>query len=731
MYNYGPLSIDEIKKSPNVAELLDSNCLACIADEVIRGYNIDEKSRSAWKDTITDAMDIAMQIMEEKSFPWPGASNIKYPLIAQASIDYSSRTVPEIIQNKKIVKISIQGMDKDGKKWQRARNVASYVSYDLMVKSPDWVDGTDKLIQILPVLGTVFKKTYYDEVEKRVRSDLCVPDKIVVNYGTQSLESARRVTHLLKFYKNDVITRQRKGLFLQKDSKGNTIDIDVLLSNDKESAIDDCDKPMVFLEQHCYLDLDDDGYMEPYIVTVHKDSNQVFRIIPRFKSVETNSKNEIVRIVPEQCFTDYHFIRSPDGGYYSMGFGSLLLPINQAINTLANQLVDSGTLNNMQGGLIGRGVRLKGGEIEFKMGKWLKVDSAAGEDLAKNIFPWPTKEPSKVLFQLLGLFLQAGKDLSSTTDVLQGKQPAQNVANGTIQQLIEQGTKFFKAINQRLYRSLEKEYRKLLELYSTNLTQKEYVKVLDDPTANVKDDFNLDDMDIYPVADPSVSTEAERMAKAGIVAQLPTVDRRAADRMVLEAMQLDEDTIARLQPPVDPNAPPPPDVQKTMSEIKLNDTKATQIQLETTLAAQKMQSDLQEAMANIAWMKKQMEESDARQWKMMKDAAHGDAKIAIAGGKMQQQGSMKQFDMVHKHNMDNQDLQIKAVSEVNKKVKNDQDAQLKAAEIAAKLEIAKEKGKEDGDSSNSKYNEKDIAYTARLKGISVAKARQLLKNKEN
>ena len=168
-----------------------------------------------------------------------------------------------------------------------------------------------------------------------------------------------------------------------------------------------------------------------------------------------------------------------------------------------------------------------------------------------------------------------------------------------------------------------------------------------------------------------------------------------------------------------------------MSEIKLNDTKATQIQLETTLAAQKMQSDLQEAMANIAWMKKQMEESDARQWKMMKDAAHGDAKIAIAGGKMQQQGSMKQFDMVHKHNMDNQDLQIKAVSEVNKKVKNDQDAQLKAAEIAAKLEIAKEKGKEDGDSSNSKYNEKDIAYTARLKGISVAKARQLLKNKEN
>jgi len=690
------LSIKDIQSHDNIAELLDNDKLAMIAQEVLQGYRIDEKSRSTWNDTIQDAMDIAMQVMEEKSFPWAGASNIKYPLIAQASIDYSSRTVPEIIQNKKMCKISIEGMDPDESKWRRAKRVAKFISYDLMVKSPDWVDGTDKLIQILPILGTVFKKTYYSEIEKRVCSELCVPDKIVVNYGTQSLESARRVTHILKFYKNDVITRQRKGLFLQTDLSGGTVDIDLLLSNDSNESLEDCDRALTFLEQHCYLDLDDDGYMEPYVVTVHQGSGQVFRIVPRFKKVELNAENKVVRIVPEQCFTDYHFIRSPDGGYYSLGFGHLLLPINQAINTLFNQLVDSGTLNTVQGGLIGRGVRIKGGEIVFKMGKWHKVDAAAGEDLAKSIFPWPTKEPSQVLFSLLGLLLQAGKDLSSTTDVLSGKQPAQNVANGTISQLIEQGTKFFKAINQRLHRSLEKEYRKILELYSNNLGQKAYMEILDDPEADVKKDFDLKNMDIYPVSDPSISTEAERMAKAGVIMQLQTVDRRVAERLVLEAMQLDEDVIAKLQPPIDPAAPPSLDAQRLASEVGLNQAKAQQIQLETSVAMQTAKISEEEFMLKARNLEQSAKESDARIWKMQKDAAHGDAKVIIAGGKMQQQGSLKQVDMAHRHSMDAQDLQVKAISEGNKKAKDDTSAQLKVAEIISKVEIAKIKDQDKG-----------------------------------
>lgn len=691
------LSIDEIKKSKNVAELLTKNELSTIADEVVRGYEIDEESRSEWKDTIQDAMDIAMQVMEEKSFPWPNASNIKYPLIAQASIDYSSRTIPEIMQNNKVVKVCIEGMDKDEQKFARATRVSDYTSYDLMTKSPDWVDGTDKLIQVLPVLGTVFKKTYYNEIERRNCSDLCVPDKIVINYGAQSLDAARRVTHLLKFYTNDVITRQRKGIFLQKDSDNRTIDIDLLTSSDLDTALDDTDRPLDFLEQHCYLDLDDDGYKEPYIVTVHKETRQVFRISPRFKSIEMNSKNEVIRILPEQYFTDFHFIRSPDGGFYSMGFGSLLLPINRAINTLINQLTDAGTLSNVQGGILGRGLRFKSGEVKFEMGKWYKSEGAGGDDLAKNIFPWPTKEPSQTLFNLLGLLLQAGKDLSSTTDVLQGKQPAQNVANGTISQLIEQGTKFFKAINKRLYRSLQREYEKLLNLYSLHLTQKDYMRVLDDPKADVKIDFNLDDLDIYPIADPTVSTEAERMAKAGIVMQMPEVDKREAARMVLQAMQLDEDLIARLLPPKDPNAPPPPEVQKTMSETKLNETKAQQIQLQTTLEMKKGMLDEQDFQIKLKQSDAQIQESMARVWKMQKDAAHGDAKIAIAGGKMQHQETLKQASLLHKQAKDQQDVQIKAIQEGNKKVKDDTDSQLKAAEIISKVEIAKIKDKQSND----------------------------------
>lgn len=683
------LDIKDIKKSKNVAELLDQNQLHLIAAQAVRGYEIDEDSRKEWKDIVSKAMDIAKQVMKEKTWPWYKSSNIKYPLITQACIDYSSRTLPEIIQTDKVVKVNVQGQDPDNLKYERACRVSDFMSHQLMVKSPDWVDGTDSLLQILPVLGTVFRKTYYSEVERRVISEVCSPDKIVVNYEARSLETARRITHIIKLSCNDIKERQLKGLFLEKDSAGKAIDPYLLSQSTYDGGYGDEDKELTFYEQCCFIDLDDDGYKEPYIVTLHKDSNTIFRIVPRFKEIETNSEGKIIRIVPEQIYTDFHFIKSMDGGFYSMGFGALLLPLNKAINSLINQLIDAGTLNTVPGGLIGRGLRLKNGSLKFKMGEWQVLDSAGGDDISKNIFPWPTKEPSQTLFQLLGLLMQVGKDLSSTTDVLQGKQPIQNVASNTVNQMIEQGTKTFVAINKRVQRAFKKEYQRIAFLNLMHVSQKEYMQVLDDPKADVKADFDLSDMDINPVADPNVSTENQRMMRAQVMQQLQTADKREADKMMLRAMQLDKETIDRLLPAIDPNAPPPPEQQKVMAETQKIQADVAKLAADATLEAErnqiekaKLQSALQEAEARIT-------EASARIWKMQQDALHNQVKDEIVKTKMLNEQDRKAIEVSHRIDNDQAKTMIQANKVMHDKTTKEMEIATKNKEIDVKTNMNK------------------------------------------
>lgn len=647
--------LEKIIASKNAAELLDEHELAEIGAQVIRGYDIDEESRSDWLETAEKALAIAKQKKESKNHPWPGASNIKFPLITKAAIDYAARTLPQIIQHDKIVKAYVMGEDPDGGKERRGERVANYMSYQLLQENDDWEDGMDKLLQILPVLGTVFKKTYYDLLEGRPVSELCIPDKICVNYEVQSLERARRITHILEFFENDIVERMRSGLYRD-------LPLDTLINNEEL----DIDAPIEILEQHCYLDLDEDGYKEPYVVTVHAKSGEVLRIVHRVKSIERDGK-KIKRIIPFHYFTDYHFIRSPDGGFYSMGFGTLLLPLNSAINTLINQLVDSGTLNNIQGGFIGRGLRLKNGEFRYKMGEWKVLDAASGTDLQKNIFPMPTKEPSQTLFNLLGALIEVGKDLTANTDMLSGKQAAQNVSQGTVAALIEQGVKIFTAINKRLYRSLKKEYEKLFEINSQFLKDRDYRRALDDPNAKVSSDFNLDDLDIMPVADPNMSSAGQKLVKSQAILNTPGVDPYAAARYQLESLQLSQVEINKLLPPPNPEAPPPPEVVKIMAETERLKAETAKIASEARLKEQMLMLDSMEKQQALKESESRVNESSARVMKMKQDALNSSMKVQIASGKMQHETTMSELDFEHKQEKDRADQVIKA-SEIRGKL---------------------------------------------------------------
>jgi chaperonin GroES len=597
------MTIDELIDSVNIAELLDESELADIGNRAVRGYELDDESRSDWAEQNERAMSIAKQTIERKTHPFPGASNIKYPLITRASIDFAARTYPEVIQGTKVVRPGVIGNDEDGSKAERASRVSKHMSIQLLDENMEWEEGTDKLLHILPIIGTVFRKTYYSPILKRNVSEVCHPDDIVVNYNISSLEAARRVTHIIPMYTNDVVERVRAELYR---------DVDVELLKSSEGYGDgDVDPALNILEQHCFLDLDDDGYQEPYVVTIHKETQEVLRIVARYEksSIEFASNGKIQRITPDNYFTDYHFIKSPDGGYYSLGLGQLLYPINEAINTTLNQLVDSGTLSNSQAGFIGRGLRIKGGQLKVRLGEWKILDAATGTDIKNNIVPLPVKEPSNVLLQLLGLLIESGKDLATVQDTMQGKGPTQNVPATTVLTMVEQGLKVFNAVQKRLYRSFKSEFKKLFKLNRKHLTNAEYRRIMDIPNIRVSDDYNTKDMDICPIADPSASSDTQRIARAKVLMDIPGLNPYVQRKMLLEALQIPESQIEALLPPPDPNAPPPPEMQKIMAEVgslqakTQADSAGVQIKVaDLQLKKQQLEMQLREAMARIEKM---------------------------------------------------------------------------------------------------------------------------------
>ena len=645
-------TIAELRDSINIAELLDDDKLSKISKQVIQGYELDEDSRVEWKETVDKAMEIAKQTTETKDYPWENASNVKFPLITQASIDFASRVMPELIKNEEIVKINVIGQDPDGSKRDRGRRISQFMSYQLLKESDIWEENMDKMLHMLPILGTAFKKVYYHPITRKPISEVCTPDKIVVNYNITDLASARRITHVLTFYTNDIIERIRMGIYRD-------VDVSSLMCSEGYEAEQDEDAPLELLEQHCYLDLDDDGYQEPYVVIVHKGTGEVLRIMQRFKSLELNVDDEVKRIEPELYFTDYHFLKSPDGGFYSLGFGTLLYPLNAAINTLLNQLIDSGTLNNNQSGFIGKGLRLKGGEFRFQLGEWRVLNAASGTDIAKNIVPLPTKEPSPTLFQLLGLLIEMGKDLASINDAMQGKQPGQNVPAVTILTLVEQGTKVFSAISKRLYRSLRKEFIRIFDLNKRFLSNEDYMNVLDDPNASADTDFETDSVDISPVADPAMATAAHRFAKAQAIAQLPNVDPLESARYYLEALQVDPQQIEKLVPRPDPNAPPAPELQKLMAEVAKLSAETELLHNQLNLQINTNQLEVEKIRLQEADTMARVSEAKAREQKMTQDADNNARKTELATAKSTNKAFMDAMAFEHEQAVDAAEIDIK------------------------------------------------------------------------
>ena len=365
-------------------------------------------------------------------------------------------------------------------------------------------------------------------------------------------------------------------------------------------SIDDT-TPYEILEQHTWIDLDGDGYAEPYIVYMRRDTKQILRIVARYftTSIQRDAKGNVLSIQPETYFTKFPFIPSPDGGFYDLGFGSLLGPLNQSIDTLLNQLIDTGTMANTAGGFLSRGIKLRGGNYNFAPLEWKHVDTT-GDDLRKGIMPLPVREPSQVLFTLLNLLINYGERIGGSVDILSGQNPGQNTAAETTRTMAEQGMKIFSGIFKRTYRSLKDEFRKLYRLNQL------YLQGVEDYASDTGDNFiDADDFsgpvsDVRPAADPNIVSDTQRIQQATALLQLASttggMNMYEVQKNYLKAMKVSN--IDMLLPdPKGPNAIKPGPSEKVQIEQMKMQGKQEQFKGEMQLALAKLMqaSELQQA----------------------------------------------------------------------------------------------------------------------------------------
>jgi chaperonin GroES len=645
-----PLSpLDKLSRmasaSGDISGLYSPEKLAEIGETCVAAYERDLADRKDWEDVARQALAACAQEEVEKAgngkdFPWPNASNMKWPLLTIAAMQFNARMYPAVVKGDEAVLCKVIGQDigkpamapnpvsgeiqpvpavdpatgqfrqpiqpqwivPPGAKSKRARRVSEYLNTTLFYREENWEDDTDALLMQLPAVGCVFRKRWADE-SGRQHSATVSALNLVVPAKARNLETALRITERIEdVYPHEIREKQRSGFYR---------DVDLQLARPGDNRDDDGAR--LLLEQHCLWDFDEDGIEEPYIVTLDHRTHLVLRIEPNFgpadvELADTEAGPEAVRIMRRQFYVKYPMFPHPSGKFYDIGLGHLLKKMGDGIDTMLNQLIDAGTAQTAGGGFIGSGVRLQSrgarGTIRFQPGEYKTVD-VPGDELRKAIYERTLPDVSPVTFQLLDLILGAARDIAGIKDVMTGE--ASNTGQvGTTLALIEQGLQVFNATAKRLFRALKKEYELLFDNiadYGGEAAAADYANVLDDPEADFEADFSRTDLDIRPVSDPASITRMQKMAKAQfILGLLPALKAEGGDgrevlRRTLEAVDAED---------IDKLLPPPPPVDPALQQIQME-------MLEQQLRKLAADAGKDEAQANSYIAKALKDAADAAQ----------------------------------------------------------------------------------------------------------------------
>lgn len=618
-------------EAPNLCDRFSDDDLKKIGELVWRGYDRDEHSRAAWKARNEAGMSLALQVQEAKNFPWPGCSNVVFPLVTIASLQFSARSYTNLIQGTDIVRYRIAGQDEEGGLREQADRIGQHMSWQVLEEDAAWEEQHDRLLINLGIVGTNFIKTYYDASQGHIVSELVAAKDLVMDYWARSVEACARKTQVILRYPNEIYERIQGRVFRDvRDEDWFRSKSRILTPRPEEtkrsgttpSAVDE-DTPFRLLEQHRLLDLDDDGYAEPYIVTIEETSRTVLRIVSRFvreEDIERAPNKEVWRIRAQEYYTKYSFIPSPDGGIYDVGFGTLLGPLNESVNAGINQLIDSGTMQNSMGGFLGRGAKIRGGVYTMAPWEWKRVDST-GDDLRKSLVPLPERPPSAVMFQLLGLLIDYTDRISGSTDVMVGKNPGQNTPAESYRSMLEQGSQVYNMVFKRVWRSMKEEFKKRHRLNAVYLKSVQGFGSRGQVIR--KADYQTNPDMVVPVADPNVMSAAQRLSQAQMLRMASKesagYNPEEVEKNFLRALRMEG-----INKYYDPKKfPPPQDPRLQLEQIK-GQTKAAELRLQQATFMAELEETIRLNSAKIAQL-------EATALASLAEVGMADAKVKIEG----------------------------------------------------------------------------------------------------
>ena len=558
----------------NLAEFIDENELSALASDLVSQFESDKESRSDWEQTYEQGLDQLGLEIEDRTTPWAGACGVFHPMLSEAVVRFQSQTIQEIIPAQGPVKTHVWGKF-DEEKAAQAKRVQEYLNYQLIEVMTEYRSETEKLLFSLPLAGSAFRKIYFDPSLGRPTSMFVPAEDFVVAYDEADLGQSERYTHVMTRSANQIKKLQVSGFYR---------DVELVSSNVEDNSITEKYNEIggvspsyehgerhQLLEMHVDVDLpgyeDEDGVALPYVITIDKGNNDIL-------SIYRNWDEEDVHRQKLQHFVHYGYV--PGIGFYNLGLIHMIGGLAKSATSLLRQLVDAGTLSNLPGGLKTRGLRIKGDDTPIMPGEFRDVDVPGGV-IRDNITFLPYKEPSSVLYQLLGNIVEEGRRFASMAD-LKVADMNQEAPVGTTLAIMERAMKVQSAIQARIHASLKQEY-KILAKIVRDYTDPAYPYETEDSEGIKAEDFD-DRIDVIPVSDPNASTMAQRIMQYQAALQLAQQSPNLYDMPLLhrQMMELIGIPNAERVVPNQEEVPPKDPISENQDMLTLSPVKAYEYQ---------------------------------------------------------------------------------------------------------------------------------------------------------
>jgi len=576
MFDFDPESemSGEVAFDANLAEYLEEQDLAMLASELVGLFRSDKESRSDWERVYIEGLDLLGLKHEDRTTPWDGACGVFHPLLTESVIKFQSQSIQELFPASGPVKTTVVGVI-DEMKEKQAHRVQDYLNYLVTEKMTEYRSETEKLLFSLPLAGSAFRKVYFDPTMGRPCSMFVPAEDFVVSYGASDLTTCERATHIMKKTSNEVRKLQVSGFYADVDlgqASDNTDEIEhkyqELTGN---SSTYDNDSRHTILEMQVDLDLigfedmqdgEITGIQLPYVVSIDLSSRQVL-------SIRRNYYEDDAQKMKREHFVHYQYM--PGLGFYGFGLIHMIGGLAKSATSLLRQLVDAGTLSNLPGGLKSRGLRIKGDDTPIMPGEFRDVDVPGGS-IRENISFLPYKEPSNVLYQLMGDIVEEGRRFASAADVKAADMNSEAPV-GTTLAILERSMKVMSAVQARLHASMRKELRILSKIvYDFGPTEYPYQT---EENKVISEDFD-GRIDVIAVSDPNSGTMAQRIMQYQAALQLSQQNPDMYDLPLLHRQMLDVLNIRDADKiiPLDEDIKPTNPVSENMNIINNKPVKA-------------------------------------------------------------------------------------------------------------------------------------------------------------